>query len=84
MRQCFPKEYRGGNIIFKIDLSNYVTNTDLQKAPGVDRSNFAAKPDLASLKTELDKTEFEKLKTIPFALNKLCNVVKKEVIKKLC
>ena len=41
MSQYFPKPYKnfGGNIDFKVDLSNYITKEDLTNATGVDTSN---------------------------------------------
>ena len=44
--------------------------------------NFALKSNLANLKTEVDKIDVDKLKTVPVDLSKLSNVVKNEVIKK--
>ena len=43
---------------------------------------FALKSNLASLKTEVDKADADKLKTVPVDLAKLSNVVKNDVIKK--
>ena len=40
------------------------------------------KTDLASLKSNVDKIDVDKLKTVPFI--KLSNLVKNEVIKKSC
>ena len=37
---------------------------------------------MASLKTEVDKIDAEKLKTVPVDLAKLSNVVKNDVVKK--
>ena len=42
----------------------------------VDVSCFALKSNLASLKTEVDKIDAEKLKSVPVDLAKLSNVVK--------
>ena len=39
---------------------------------------------LAHLKTEVDKLHIEKLVPIPTDLSKLSNVVKNDVVKKLC
>ena len=84
MSQCFPKSYEsfGGNVNVKIDLFNYATKIDLEKATGIDTSNFAPKSNLASLKTEVDKLDIDKLIPIPFDLSKLSNVVKNNVVKK--
>ena len=48
----------------------------------VDVSSFASKTNLAALKTEVDKIDADKLKTVPVDLTKLSNVVKNEVVKK--
>ena len=72
----------GGNINVKVDLSNYATKTDLKYVTHVDVSSFALKSNLASLKTEVDKIDVDKLKTVPVDLPKLSNVVKNDVVKK--
>ena len=48
----------------------------------VDVSSFASKTNLASLKTEVNKIDADKLKTVPVDLAKLSNVVKNDVVKK--
>ena len=55
-----------------------------KKATGADTSNFTAKSDLAGLKAETDRIDVGKLKTDAVVLNKLSNVVKNEIVKKLC
>ena len=47
----------------------------------VDVSNLASKTNLASLKTEVDKIEADKLKNVPMDLFKLSNVVKSDIVK---
>ena len=42
---------------------------------GFDTSKLAAKSYLASLKADVNKTDIDKLKTVPADLNKLSNVV---------
>ena len=83
MSQYFPS-YRSpeGNIKVELDLSNYATKTDLKNVTHVDVSSFASKTNLASLKTEVDKIDVDKLKTVPVDLDKLSNVVKNDVVKK--
>ena len=83
MSQYFPP-YRsfGGNINVKIDLSNYATKADLKDATGIDTSNFALKSNLASLKTEVDKLDIDKLVLVPVDLSKVSDVVKNDVAKK--
>ena len=77
MSRYFPP-YRGhgGDIKVEQDLSNYATKTDLKNVTHVDVSSFASKTNLASLKTEVDKIDADKLKTVPVDLAKLSNVVK--------
>ena len=45
-------------------------------------SSFPSKTNLAALKTEVNKVDIDKLKTVPDDLAKLSNVVKNEVVKK--
>ena len=83
MRQYFPPyKSSGGDIKVELDLSNYATKTDLKNVTHVDVSSFPSKTNLASLKTEVDKTDADKLKTVPVDLAKLSNVVKSDVVKK--
>ena len=44
-----------------LDLSNNVTKIDTKNAAGVDTSDFAAKVDLASLKSDVDKLDIKEL-----------------------
>ena len=83
MSQYFPP-YRssGRDIKVEPDLSNYATKTDLKNVTHVDVSSFASKTNLASLKTEVDKIDADKLKTVPVDLAGLSNVVKNDVVKK--
>ena len=84
MSQYFPKPFWsfGGNINVKVDLSNYKTKTDLKNITHGDTSRFALKTNLASLKTEVDKLEIDKLAPVPVDLSKLSDVVKNDVVKK--
>ena len=45
-------------------------------------SSFASKTNLAALKTEVDKTDTDKLKTAPTDWAKLTNAIKNDVVKK--
>ena len=84
MSQYFPKPFRifGGNINVKVDLSSYVTKTNLKHVTHVNTSSFALKANLASLKTEADKLDIDKLVPVPVDLSKLSDVVKYHVVKK--
>ena len=48
----------------------------------VDTSSFALKTNLASLKTEVDKLDIDKLVPVPVDWSKLSDVVKNDVVKK--
>ena len=84
MSQYFPKPYEpfGGDINVRVDLPNYATKTDIRNISHVDTSAFALKSNLASLKTEVDKLDFDKLVPVPVDLSKLSDVVKNDVVKK--
>ena len=83
MSQYFPKPYEpfGGDINVKVDLSNYATKTDIKNISHIDTSSFALKSNLASLKTEVDKLDINKLVPVPVDLSKLSEVVKNDVKK---
>ena len=84
MSQYFPKPYEpfGGDINVKVDLSNYATKTDIKNISHVHTSSFSLKTNLASLKTEVDKLDIDKLAPVPVDLSKLSDVVKNNVVKK--
>ena len=84
MGQYFPKPFTssGGNMNVKVDLSNYVTKADIKNITHVDTSSFALKTNSASLKTEVDKVEIDKLKPVSVDLSKLSDVVKNDVVKR--
>ena len=83
MSQYFPP-YRssGGDIKVELDLNNYATKTDLKNVTHADSSSFASKTNPASLKTEVDKLDIDKLVPVPNDLAKLSNVVKNDFVKK--
>ena len=86
VNKYFPKLFRsfGGIINVKVDLSNYVTKTDLKNVTHVDNSKFALKTNLASFKTEVDKLDIDKLAPVPVDLSDAVkNDVKKVVYDKL-
>ena len=78
----YLKRSHGGDIKVELDLNNYATKTDLKNVTHVDVSSFASKTNLVSLKTDEDKIDVDKLKTVPADLAKLSDVVKNDVIKK--
>ena len=69
------------SIKVELDLSNYATKDDVKNITHVDVSSYASKTNLAALKTEVDKIDTDKLKTVPNDLAKLSNV-KNDVVKK--
>ena len=77
-----PYKISSNNIKVELDLTNYATKIDLKNITHTDVGSFASKTNLAALKTEVDKIDVDKLKTVPDDLAKLSNVVKNEVVKK--
>ena len=47
-------------------------------------SSFASKTNLVALKTEVDKIDLDKIKTVPVDLTKLTNAVENDLVKKKC
>ena len=81
MSKFYPELYEpfGGDIDVTVDLSNYETNTDVTH---VNTSRFSLKVNLATLKTEVDKLDIDKLVPVPADSSKLSDVVKNDVVKK--
>ena len=84
MSNFFPKPYEpfGGDINITVNLSNYATKTDLINVTHVDTSSFALKPNLANLKTEVDKLGIGKLVPFPTDLSQISKVVNMMLLKK--
>ena len=78
-----PFKNFGGNINVKVDCSSYATKSDIKSISHVDTLSFALKTNLASLKTEVDKLDIDKLVPVPIDLSKLSDAVKNFVVKKL-
>ena len=76
-----PKSLR--KVQVELDLSNYETKADLKNATGIDRSSFAKKIELASLKPNVDKLDIDKLKNIPTNLSNLKGKVNQLEVDKL-
>ena len=66
------------------DLSNYAIKTDLKSMTHVDTSSFPLKTNIADLKTEVDKLYIDKLAPVPADLSRLNDVVKNDVVTKIC
>ena len=77
-----PYKSFSNNIKVELDLANYATKDDIKNITHVDVSSFASKTNLAALKTEVDKIDADKLKTVPVGLAELSNVVNNDVVKK--
>ena len=77
-----PYRSSSQNIKVELDLANYATKDDVKNITHVDVSSFASKTNSAALKTEVDKIDADKLKTVPVDLAKLSNVVNNDVVKK--
>ena len=84
MTKFFPDPYEtfGGDINVTVNLSNYVTKTDLINVTHVDTSSFALKTNLGTLKTEVDKLDIDKLVPVSTDLSKLSNAVKNDAVEK--
>ena len=63
-------------------MTNYATKEDVKNITHVDVSIYATQANLAALKSEVDKIDIDKLKTVPADLAKLSNVVKNGVVEK--
>ena len=84
MSQYFPPYGSSSkNIKVELDLSNFATKDDDKNITHVDVSSYASETNLAALKSEVDKIDTDKLKTVPADLTKLSNVVKMMLLKKL-
>ena len=70
--QYFPKPYEpfAGDINANFDLSNYALKADIKNISYVDTLSFAVKSNLASLKTEVDKLDIDKLVLVSIDLSK--------------
>ena len=55
-------ESLGERMKAELALSNYATKADVKNARGVDTSKFAKRVDLASLKSNIEKLDIDKLK----------------------
>ena len=84
MGEYFPKPNSlGGNVKVELDLSDYVTKTDLKNATGADTSSFTKRIDLANLKSDVDKLDIDKLENVPSGLISLKSKVDKLDVDKL-
>ena len=77
-----PYRSSRNNIKVELNLANYATKDDVKNITHVDVSSFASKTNLAVLKTEVDKTDVDKLKTTPSDLAKLTNAIEHDLVEK--
>ena len=77
-----PYKSSSNNVKVELDLTNSATKTNLKNITHVDVSSFTSKTNLATLKTEIDKIDTDKLKTAPTDLAKLTNAIENDVVKK--
>ena len=83
MSEYFPGPTSLEKAEVELDLSNYATKTDLKNATEIDTSFFAKKVNLASLKSNVDKLDIDKLKNLPTNLSNLKSKVDKLDVDKL-
>ena len=69
MSKYFPEPtFFGRKVKVKLDLSD-LSKAHLKNATGVDTSKFAKKVDLASLRSNVGKSDIDKLQNAPCNLN---------------
>ena len=73
---------KNSNVKIELDLKNYTTKEEVKNITHVDTSSFELKTNLASLKTEVDKLDIPKLKTVPVDLADLPKEVQEDFTKK--
>ena len=64
-------------------MNNYARKSKVKNVTGVDTSDFAKKADLASLKSEVNELDVDRLETISNDLSNLSNIIDKDVAKRL-
>ena len=64
-------------------MSNYATKTGIKNISHIDTSSFTLKSNLASLKTEIDKLDIGKIRSLPNNISNLKSKVDKLDINKL-
>ena len=66
MSEYFPEPKSSGRRMkVELDLSNYATKANLKNVADVNTSKFDKKFDIASLKSNLDKLDIDRLKSVP-------------------
>ena len=67
----------------ELDFPNYATKADFKSATCIDVLELAKKTDLASLTSDVDKLDTDKLERTPIDLTNLGNVIKMMLLKGL-
>ena len=76
MSEYFPEPKSSGRRMkVELDLSNYATKANLKNVADVNTSKFDKKFDIASLKSNLDKLDIDRLKSVPTNWSHLKNKV---------
>ena len=83
MSEYFPEPKPLGKVKVVLDLSNFATKANLKIATRIDTSSFAKKVDLASLKSNVDNSDNDKLKNVTTNLSNLKSKVDKVDVDKL-
>ena len=80
----FPEPILSKNEIkFELNFSNYATKSDLKRTAGVGTSKCAKNINLASLKSEADKLDIDKLEKVLSGFNSLKSKIDKLDVDKL-
>ena len=75
-----PHTHSKNKIEVGLDLSNYVSTFDLKITAGADTLDIGKKADLASLKSDIDKSDIDKLEKVANDLSSLkCKVDKLDI-----
>ena len=64
MSEYFPEKKFIGKMKVELNLSNYATKVDLKNTTWIHTSSFAKKVDLASLKSNVNKSDIDKVKDV--------------------
>ena len=83
-RSYFPEPYTHSKkkIKVELDLSSYARKSDLKNATGIDTLKVVKEVDLASLKSDADKLDINKVKIVLADLYKLSNIVENNAVNK--
>ena len=83
MNEFFPEpKCLGRRVKVKLNLSDSLIKTDLKNAAAFTTSKVAKNVDLASLKSNVDKLDVDKLAPVLVDLSKLSDLAKKDVVTK--